>query len=88
MASGRPIIAYKAGGALETIADGKTGIFFEKQEKQSLLGAVSRFEKIDWESLEIREHAKNLIKKYLRRRYWKLLKNPKHEIRDSEHLEF
>jgi len=37
MASGRPVIAYKSGGALEIIQDGKTGLFFEKQTSSDLI---------------------------------------------------
>jgi len=40
MASGRPVVAYGAGGALETIVDGETGIFFEEQTVESLIEAL------------------------------------------------
>lgn len=40
---GKPVIAYKAGGALETIITGKTGVFFEKQTASSLEQAVKKF---------------------------------------------
>lgn len=46
MASGRPVIAYRKGGALDTVIDGQTGIFFDDQTVASLMDAVSRFE--DW----------------------------------------
>lgn len=46
MASGRPVIAYAKGGALDTVAEGQTGIFFAEQTVDSLVEAVSRFE--DW----------------------------------------
>jgi len=49
MASGRPVIAYKKGGALETVVDGKTGIFFDEQSVDALIDAVIRFEKIKHE---------------------------------------
>lgn len=45
MAHGTPVIAYREGGALETIKEGITGIFFEKQEKEDLLTAIQKFEK-------------------------------------------
>ena len=44
MASGRPVIAYRAGGALETVAEGKTGLFFDIQSAQSLADAVTHYE--------------------------------------------
>jgi len=42
-AAGTPVIAYKKGGSLDTVIDGKTGVFFEKQNKESLIKAVKRF---------------------------------------------
>lgn len=44
-AAGTPVIAYAKGGALETVIDGKTGIFFNEQTPGSLIQAVHRFEK-------------------------------------------
>jgi glycosyltransferase involved in cell wall biosynthesis len=46
MASGRPIIAFGRGGALETILEGKTGIFFQEQTPESLIQAVEQFESV------------------------------------------
>ena len=59
MASGRPVIAFGKGGALETVVDGKTGVFFREQTEDALLEAVERFEgmKDYFDSAEIREHA-------------------------------
>jgi glycosyltransferase involved in cell wall biosynthesis len=41
--AGRPVIAFAAGGALETIVDGVTGIFFKEQTSQELIKAIERF---------------------------------------------
>lgn len=43
-ASGRPVLAYRRGGALETVVDGETGLFFDRQDADSLDDAVKRFE--------------------------------------------
>lgn len=43
-ASGTPVIAFGAGGALETVIEGKTGIFFKEQSASALVDAVERFE--------------------------------------------
>ncbi len=45
LASGRPVIAYGRGGALETVIDGKTGFLFEEQTSQALSMAVLRMER-------------------------------------------
>ena len=44
MAAGRPVIAFRAGGALETVLEGETGVFFDHQDAQSLLQAVKDFD--------------------------------------------
>jgi len=44
LAAGCPVIAYKAGGALDYIQKGKTGIFFEKQTVKSLIKALQEFQ--------------------------------------------
>jgi len=44
MASGRPVIAYARGGALETVKDGVTGLFFDRPDVDSLNAAIARFE--------------------------------------------
>lgn len=47
MASGRPVIAYGRGGALETVVEGETGLFFQKQTTDSLILTVKRFAKFE-----------------------------------------
>lgn len=59
MAAGRPVIAYAAGGALETIKEGETGIFFHEQTPEALAAAVERFEKVGFESRRIRARAED-----------------------------
>ena len=44
LSCGTPVIAFNRGGASETIAHGKTGIFFEKQDKEAIVDAVNLFE--------------------------------------------
>jgi len=44
MASGRPVIAFKSGGAAETVIENKTGIFFDEQTVDSLAYAVKNFD--------------------------------------------
>ena len=58
MASGRPVIAYSHGGALETIEDGVTGLFFKHQNWASLTHAVLRFQTLEFDSHLIRERVK------------------------------
>jgi glycosyltransferase involved in cell wall biosynthesis len=45
-ACGRPVVAYGSGGVLETVVDGKTGVFFAEQTVASLVEALDRFERL------------------------------------------
>ena len=59
MASGRPVIAYKSGGALESIVDNVTGKFFNEQSWESLADAVIRFDRqvSDYDPYKIKKHS-------------------------------
>lgn len=57
MACGKPVIALKKGGALETVVDGVTGVFFDEPTDDALAAAVETSEKIPWQPRRIREHA-------------------------------
>jgi glycosyltransferase involved in cell wall biosynthesis len=56
-AAGRPVIAYAAGGALDTIVDGETGLLFRQQSVESLMAAVRRFENLDLSPAACRRNA-------------------------------
>ena len=54
MACGRPVVAFGRGGALETVADGVSGLFFRTQEPADLNAAVARAADMDWDRAAIR----------------------------------
>lgn len=56
-ACGTPVIAFEKGGVLETVINGKTGIFFKEQTSQNLKDAILYFETLKFIPKEIREHA-------------------------------
>jgi glycosyltransferase involved in cell wall biosynthesis len=56
-ASGRPVIAYGSGGALETIVDGVTGVFYGRQTADALADAVRTFDARAFRPATLREHA-------------------------------
>ena len=64
MASGTPVIAYGAGGALETVVDKKTGLYFESQTVTDVINAVKQFEegKVTFDPKVIRKHAETFSK--------------------------
>lgn len=79
MASGRPVIAYKKGGATETVIEGKTGMFFDKQTSESLAEVVNSFDNQKFDSQEIRQYAerfsterfKKEVKEFIEKEYKK-----------------
>jgi glycosyltransferase involved in cell wall biosynthesis len=56
-AAGRPTIAYRAGGALETIVEGTTGIFFDDASPESLARALRYFNAAAYDPAVLRAHA-------------------------------
>jgi glycosyltransferase involved in cell wall biosynthesis len=54
MAAGRPVIAFKAGGALETVKPGVSGVFFDDQDWESLSDAVIRFRAEQYDPAAVR----------------------------------
>jgi glycosyltransferase involved in cell wall biosynthesis len=57
MASGRPVIAFAKGGAVETVIDGRTGVFFHDQNWAALADTVLRFKIDSVNPVEIAHHA-------------------------------
>jgi glycosyltransferase involved in cell wall biosynthesis len=45
MASGRPVLAYGRGGVLDSVVEGETGLFFGRQDVDSLIDGLERFER-------------------------------------------
>lgn len=70
MASGRPVIAYGRGGALETVIDGHTGYLFEEQTADALMAAVERMEATyaDFEPQALRAFAQGFDRSVFRAR--------------------
>ena len=57
LAAGTPVIAYKAGGALDYVKTGKTGLFFEQQTEASLCTALQNFDATKFDAQSIRAAA-------------------------------
>ncbi|MEK7098024.1 MAG: glycosyltransferase, partial [Patescibacteria group bacterium] len=79
MAAGRPVIAYKSGGAMETVIEGVTGRFFSNQTAEDLTEVVKNFDLGQFKPEEIRKHAerfstakfKKEIKEFIEEEYRK-----------------
>ncbi|MBI4100750.1 glycosyltransferase [Candidatus Microgenomates bacterium] len=49
MSFGKPVIALRSGGVVESVMEGKTGTFFDKPEVESLIEAIKRFNQLSFE---------------------------------------
>ena len=57
MASGRPVVAFARGGALETVVDGETGMLFQAQTPDCLAAALSALNGMTFEPDALQQHA-------------------------------
>jgi glycosyltransferase involved in cell wall biosynthesis len=56
-ATGRPVVAYGAGGALETVVDRVTGVLFSEQSAEAVCEAVIDCDGLAFDRDAIRRHA-------------------------------
>ena len=57
-ACGTPVLAFKAGGALESLRPGVNGLFFDAQTPECLAHAVQDFARFSFDSARVAETAK------------------------------
>jgi glycosyltransferase involved in cell wall biosynthesis len=72
-ACGTPVIAYGKGGALDTIKNRETGVFFSEQTVESLKNAIDTFEAIRFNPEHIRNHARQFSTKRFKERIWNII---------------
>lgn len=58
-ATGRPTIAFRGGGAMETVIDGQTGVFFDRPDAESLAAVLRNFDPSGYDAAILRAHAEN-----------------------------
>ncbi len=68
-AAGCPVIAYGKGGALDSVIENKTGIFFSEKKKESLIEAVRKFNDIRFEHNDIIENARRFDRDIFKQKF-------------------
>jgi glycosyltransferase involved in cell wall biosynthesis len=70
MAAGRPVIAFRKGGALETVIEPMTGLFFDEQTPESLMEIIVKFEAMNgqFDAQKIKAHAEKFDKTVFRQK--------------------
>lgn len=69
LASGRPVIAYGAGGVTETVINGLCGVLFPEQTSQCLADAVRNFKPVKYDPTELRQQAEQFSAKRFRKEF-------------------
>jgi glycosyltransferase involved in cell wall biosynthesis len=80
MASGRPVVAYRGGGALETVKEGETGAFFNQPSSDCLASVLATFED-GYDPAALRRHALRFDKEAFKERLFEVISR-----RFDEHL--
>ncbi len=75
MAVGKPVIAYKAGGALETVIPGVTGEFFYPQTVEALTGVLENFDLSKYNSSECKKQANRFSKERFKKDLAEVVEN-------------
>jgi glycosyltransferase involved in cell wall biosynthesis len=73
MSFGTPVIAFKGGGYLESVIEGKTGLFFDEISVESLSGAVRKFGKMKFKSEDCIFQAKKFSKERFKSEFKKFV---------------
>jgi glycosyltransferase involved in cell wall biosynthesis len=72
-AAGKPTVAFRGGGALETIVPGVTGTLFSQQTAESVIGGIEELESLTWSPPALRSHAMKFSKRVFRSRFHSLV---------------
>jgi glycosyltransferase involved in cell wall biosynthesis len=65
-AHGTPVVAYGRGGALETMREGRTAVFFRDATADSLAAAIRRCLSTSWDESELRRNAQRFSPRQFR----------------------
>ncbi len=74
-ASGRPVLAFAGGGALETIRAGETGEFFERPTTGSLIAALQEFDAGSYDPAALVENARGYSHRRFGRQFTRFIDN-------------
>ncbi len=69
LATGTPVIAYMAGGAMDYVFPGKTGELFDEQTVESLSNQLQKFSSANYRSADCQTTAKDFDKEHFRKKF-------------------
>jgi glycosyltransferase involved in cell wall biosynthesis len=65
-AHGRPVVAFRAGGATETLVEGSTAVFFDQQDELDVAAAIERCLAASWDGETMKRHAERFAPAHFR----------------------
>lgn len=69
MAAGKPVVGLRAGGVVETVIDGETGVLYDGPDPEHLGAAIKRLDSTTFSQERIRRHAERFDTKVFRARF-------------------
>ena len=75
MSVGTPVIAYRSGGVLESVIEGKTGLFFDELSIESLTKAIKKFNNLTINAVDCISQAQKFSKERFRKEISAFIKN-------------
>jgi glycosyltransferase involved in cell wall biosynthesis len=84
MAAGRPVIAYRSGGATESVIENVTGVFFDEQTKESIIAGVNNFTKQRFDPERIQEHAQQFSEANFKRNITQFIDEAYRKFKNGE----
>lgn len=72
-AAGTPVVAVRAGGYLETVIEGKTGVFFDKAEVGSLVEVLEKFDEKKFKTEDLKKNAQKFSKENFQKQILELI---------------
>jgi glycosyltransferase involved in cell wall biosynthesis len=69
LAAGRPVVAFAAGGSLDSVRDGETGVLFAEPTPEALWAAVDRLEHLTFEPARLRATAQRFDRTTFEQRF-------------------
>ena len=82
MATGKPVIAYRGGGVLESVKEKETGLFFNEQTPESLIKVIRKFKPKNFSSQKIRQHALKFNKEKFKKKIKDFVEKSYYEYRN------
>jgi glycosyltransferase involved in cell wall biosynthesis len=82
-AAGRPVIALRAGGALETVVEGRTGVFFDRPDPESLIAAVRGFDPMSVDPAECIANARRFGREAFGEQFMAIIEHEMDSVRQG-----